>query len=64
MKFHRKRGGIFSFFKKKKTYNTRQLAEQENKVKKVLKKSFKKLLTTRMTVCYINKAVAKTTERQ
>lgn len=38
MKFHRKRGGIFSFFKKKKTYNTRQLAEQENKVKKVLKK--------------------------
>ena len=38
MKFHRKRGGIFSSFLRVEAFKYRQLAKQENKVKKVLKK--------------------------
>ena len=46
MKFHRKCGGIFSSFLRVKALKYRQLAKQENKVKKVLKK-FQKVVDNR-----------------
>ena len=38
MKFHRKRGGIFSSFLKEKTENNQYLPSKKRKLKKVFKK--------------------------
>ena len=60
MKFHRKCGGIFSSFLREKT-EINQYLRSKNKVGKSFLKKFKKVVDMSYTVCYINKAVAKTT---
>ena len=58
MKFHRICGGIFSSFLREKLKTTNTCEARKGSWKKFLKK-LKKVVDMRMTVCYINKAVAK-----